>query len=165
MRYRDMTQNAERFDIMMFHDHSQRTAFQILNFQTGFSYFVEESMGNPTSCTLQKLPGPMMPECLFTNATKIGSAFVGQSYPVDFWHEQGTDEQNAPFFLDATLQSGTPQPVPVQVRQLFFGSNPMDPPFFVLTQFWNYQAGTVNSTLFETPSVCHGVEVSPNLEN
>jgi hypothetical protein len=68
MRFRDMNQQAERFDFMMFQDHSQRQAYQVLNFATGFSYFVEEQMGQPVSCTLQKLNGPMNTECLFTKS-------------------------------------------------------------------------------------------------
>jgi len=157
MRFRDMSQNAERFDFMMFHDHGQREAYQVVNFATGFSYFVEEEMGQPTSCTLQKVNGPMNQECLFTNATKVGSGFVGGSFAVDFWHEQGWDNENAPFFLDATLQSNTAQPVPVEVRQVFLSSQPNQPPFFSLTQFWNYVAAPQNSTLFVTPSICHGL--------
>jgi len=165
MRWRDMTQNAERFDFMQFQNHDQRQAFQVLNFATGFSYFVEESNGNPTSCTLQKLNGPMIQECLFANATKVGTGFIGGSYPVDFWHEMGTDSAGGPFFLDATLQSNTPQPVPVEVRQVMFPpmGGMMFPPFFELIQFWNYNTAAINSTLFATPSLCHGLEISEGI--
>jgi len=164
MRWRDMTQMAERFDFMLFHNHQQRQAFQILDFNGGISYFVEEQMGNPTSCTLQKLSGTMQQECLFANATKVGSGFAGGTFAVDFWHEQGVDNQNAPFFLDATLQSNAPAVIPIQIRQVFLNNSPMQMPFFSLVQFWNYQAGTVNSTLFVVPSLCHGMEVSGVIE-
>jgi len=159
MRWRDMGQQAERFDFMSFQNHGQREAYQILNFATGFSYFVQESQGQPQTCTLSKLTGPMIQECLFANATKRGSGFVGGSFAVDFWHEEGTDFQGAPFFMDATLQSNTASPVPVEVRQVFFQKDPRMPPFFELIQFWNYVPGTVNSTLFQTPSICHALPV------
>jgi len=160
MRFRDMTQNAERFDFMQFHNHNQRDAYQILDFTNGISYFVQEQNGQPQSCTLQKLSGTMQQECLFSNATKTGTGYVGGTFAVDFWHEQGIDEFNAPFFLDATLQSNTPSPIPVEIRQVFLSGNMNQPPFFSMIQFWNYQAGTVNSTLFVTPSLCHGLDIS-----
>jgi len=160
MRWRDMTQNAERFDFMMFHDHSQRQAFQILNFANGISYFVEEQAGQPQSCTLMKLPGPMQQECLSANATQRGSGFVGASFAVNFWHEDGIDRVGGPMFIDITLAANTPSPVPIESRHVYFSQNRFEPPFFELKQFWNFQAGTVNSTLFQVPSLCNGQEIS-----
>jgi len=160
MRWRDMTQNAERFDFMMFQDHNQREAFQILNFANGISYFVQENQGQPVSCTLMKLPGPMNQECLSANATQRGSGFVGASFAVNFWHEQGTDRVGGPMFIDITLAANTPSPVPIESRHVYFSQNQFQPPFFELRQFWNFQAGTVNSTLFQVPTLCNGQDVS-----